>query len=143
MQKPRRLAMRVMARRVIKPVMFSALLLVLILSGLAGINPAKAEDLTKRADGIEAALKINASKNMVDLYLSDPDTSKPITETKVTASITNSRGQKNELELMGMRMGEAYSYMAMVDMSRKGRYIFDITVSGAKEAKFRFAYDVK
>lgn len=80
---------------------------------------------------------------MADLYLFDPDTSKPITDAKIKAFITDPNGRKDSKDLMGMRMGEAYSYMAMVDMSKKGKYIFDITVSSARKAKFHFAYDVK
>ena len=54
--------MRVMAMKVIKSAMISFILLVLILSGLAGINSAKADDLTKRADGIEATNEPPRSK---------------------------------------------------------------------------------
>lgn len=121
-----------------------ASILVMMLSVFPGINLAEADEMTKSANGIKATLKINASKNMVDLYLLDQGASRPITDAKAVASITDPEGHKGEKELMGMKMGEAVSYMSTLDMSKKGRYIFDITVeSGKRKAKFHFAYDVK
>lgn len=136
--------MRVMAMRVIKSVMISSILFVLILSGLAGINPAGADDMTRSANGIKAELKIDASKSMVDLYIADSETSWAITGAKVIASITDPKGRRDEKNLIAMKMGEAVSYMNTVDMSQKGRYIFDITAeAGKRNAKFHFAYEIK
>ena len=121
-----------------------ASILVMMLSVFPGINLAEADEMTNSANGIKATLKINAPKSMIDLYLFDQATLRPIADLKAVASITYPDGRKGEKELMGMKMGEAVSYMNTLDMSQKGRYIFDITVeSGKRKAKFHFACDVK
>ncbi len=136
--------MKVTAMKAIKAVMIFSVLFVLVLSGLAGINSAKADELTASAAGVRGTLKINAPKKMIDLYLTDTGTSKPITGAKVMASITGPQGRKDSKELMGMKMGDSYSYMAMTEVSAKGRYAFDIKVeAGEKKADLHFSYDVK
>ncbi len=129
--------------RTIKTVMISSIF-VLTLLAFVGMSFAEADVLTKKENGIMATLKIDAPKNTVDLSLADLDTSKAITGAKVKALITNPGGRRDEKELMSMRMREVVSYMSTLDMSKKGRYIFDITAeSGKRKAKFHFAYDVK
>ncbi len=129
--------------RIVKIVTVASIL-VMMLSAPPGINLAEADEMTKSANGIKATFKINASKNMVDLYLLDQGASRPIADSKAVASITDPDGRKGKKELMGMKMGDAVSYMSTLDMSKKGRYIFDITAeSGKKKARFHFTYEVK
>lgn len=117
---------------------------VLILLALTGMGLAGADDMTENAGGIKATLKIDVSKGMAELYLADLDTSKAVTGAKVGALITNPAGRKEEKALMYMKMGEVVPYMSMLDLSRKGRYIFDVTAeSGKKKARFHFTYEVK
>lgn len=104
-------------------------------------------------DGIKATLKVTASQNMIDLILSDAKTGKSITNAKVSAFMKGPDGKVLEKELMGMKMGEEFSFMNTLDMSRKGSYSFDITVEVEKKlapegfnqgkVKFNFVYEVK
>lgn len=108
------------------------------------ISPAMAngwESPEKESGGVKAILKIDPEKSMVDLYLNDAVSNRPITGALVKAAIKTPDGKKIEKELIGMRMGEAFSYMNTLDMSAAGEYIFSITVeSGKKTAKFKFSY---
>lgn len=102
-----------------------------------------ASEIAKTSGGIKAVLKVDPAKSMVDLYLSDSKTRKEIKDAKVKATITLPKGEKVEKELMGMKMGDSFSFMNTLDMSRKGSYIFDITVEMGKTThKFNFHYDV-
>jgi len=99
---------------------------------------------SKVSDGIKATLVVTPSKSMVDLILSDAKTGKSITSAKVSALIKGPDGKVIEKELMGVKMGEEFSFMNTLDMSRKGRYSFDITVEVKnKSVKFNFVYEVK
>lgn len=104
------------------------------------------EGMIKTSNGVKAVLKIDASKNMVDLYLYDmaKSVTNPIKGAKVMADIATPSGKKVQKELMGMKMGEVFSYMNTLDMAEKGRYSFDISVqSGKRKAAFNFAVDIK
>ncbi len=104
---------------------------------------ATADEMSNTSGNIKATLKADPKNSMVDLYLMDTDTRSEITAAKVKAVITTPKG-KVEKELMGMKMGEAYSFMNSLDMSAKGRYDFDIYVdTGKKKTKFGFSHEVK
>ncbi|HAG51950.1 MAG TPA: hypothetical protein DCL42_11540 [Deltaproteobacteria bacterium] len=104
-------------------------------------------------DGIKATLKITPSQNMVDLILSDAKTGKSITNAKISALMKGPDGKVLEKELMGMKMGEEFSFMNTLDMSRKGSYSFKITVEVEKKlapegfnqgkVKFNFVYEAR
>lgn len=99
-----------------------------------------ASEAVKTSDGIKAVLRLDPAKSMVDLYLSDAKTGKEITSGRVKAVITMPDGEKIEKELMGMKMGEVFSFMNSLNMSRKGRYVFDITVdTGKTRVRFNFS----
>ncbi|MBI5491732.1 MAG: hypothetical protein HY893_02240 [Deltaproteobacteria bacterium] len=110
---------------------------------LAPLSKVYGAELVKTDNGIKAALKIDAAGSMTDLYLYDLSKAlRPIKEAKVFATITSPGGKKVEKELMGMEMGKTFSFMSALDMSEKGRYIFDIRVEADKKtAKFSFIYD--
>lgn len=94
--------------------------------------------------GIKATLKVNRSHSMVDLYLTDAKTGTPVTSGKATARIKLPDGKTMEKELMGMKMGQEYSFMNSLDLSLNGRYVFDVSVAvGGKQAKFGFVYTAK
>ena len=117
------------------------LVVALLLSAIPVIG--SASDIAKTSGGIKAVLKVDPAKSMVDLYLSDSKTQKEITGAKVRATITLPKGEKVEKELLGMKMGDSFSFMNSLDMSREGRYIFDITIElGKTSHKFNFHYDV-
>lgn len=102
-----------------------------------------ASGFAKTSGGIKAVLNVDPAKSMVDLYLSDSKTQKEITGAKVKATIILPKGEKVEKELIGMKMGDAFSFMNSLDMSRKGSYIFDINVEMGKTThKFNFHYDI-
>lgn len=104
---------------------------------------AKAETITDVEKGIKATLKVDASKSMVDLFLNEEASGKPILEAKVKAKVTTPEGKKVEKDLVGMKMGGVFSYMNMLDMSGKGRYIFDIKVEADKKsALFNFSLEI-
>lgn len=94
--------------------------------------------------GIKATLKVNRSNSMVDLYLADEKTGMPVTSGKVLAEIKLPDGKTVEKELIGMKMGQEYSFMNSLDLSLKGKYAFDISVSaGSRRARFDFIYTAK
>ena len=102
------------------------------------------EGEVKSADGIKGRLKITPSKSMLDLYLTDAATDKPITKAKVRAVITMPDGKKVEKDLMGMKMGGEFSFMNSADLSLKGKYTFDVTAEiGKKKVTFPFTYEVR
>jgi hypothetical protein len=94
--------------------------------------------------GIKATLKVNRPNSMVDLYLADEKTGMPVTSGKVLAEIKLPDGKTVEKELIGMKMGQEYSFMNSLDLSLKGKYAFDISVSaGSRRARFDFIYTAK
>lgn len=100
-----------------------------------------AETSTKSSDGVKAVLKTDPAKKMIDLFLSEG--ANEITDAKVTASVTLPDGQKVEKDLIGMKMGEAYSFMNSLDMSKPGRYSFEITIKkSGKSVKFQFIQNI-
>ena len=99
---------------------------------------------TKIENGIKATLKVTLSKNMIDLILEDAKTGKAITEADVNAKIQLPDGSHVEKKLMGMKMGDIFSFMNSLDMSRKGTYHFGIFGRAAnKEIEFYFEYLLK
>ena len=94
--------------------------------------------------GIKATLKVNRAHSKVDLFLVDAATGAPVTSGKATANIKLPDGKTLEKELIGMKMGQEYSFMNSLDLSLNGRYVFDVYVaSGSKQAKFGFVYTAK
>lgn len=102
-------------------------------------------EMTKTSQGIKAVLKVTEEKSMVDLYLQKAGKAPtPITEAKVKAVVTTPDGKKVEKELIGMWMDGAYSFMNSLDMSRKGKYIFNVAVErGNETVNFEFSHNVK
>src|SRR3989337_2848258 len=97
------------------------------------------EAVSKVEKGIRATLKVTPSKNMVDLLLEDAKTGKSITEADVNAKIQLPGDSHVEKQLIGMKMGDIFSFMSSLDMSRKGLYHFEIFVRAAdKDIKFYF-----
>src|SRR3990170_4860234 len=86
------------------------------------------EAVSKVEKGIKATLKVTPSKNMVDLILEDAKTGKPITEADVNAKIQLPDDTHVDKKLIGMKMGETFSFMNSLDMSRKGTYYFEFFV---------------
>lgn len=102
------------------------------------------ESPEKKSGNVKAVLKIDPEKSMVDLYLNDAVSNRPITDARVKAAVKTPDGKKIEKELIGMRMREAFSYMNTLEMSKKGKYSFEIKVdSGGTKVLFSFFYDAK
>lgn len=124
--------------------MKNKMILLLIVFSL-GLWPvaASAETSTKSSDGVKAVLKTDPARKMIDLFLSKLPSGKEITDAKVKASVTFPDGRKVEKDLIGMKMGEAYSFMNSLDMSKPGRYSFDIAIkSSGKSLKFEFIQNI-
>lgn len=99
---------------------------------------------TATESGIKGTLKVSQSNSMIDLYLAEEKTGAPVTAGKVFAKIKLPNGKTVEKELMGMKMGQEYSFMNSLDLSLKGKYAFDISVTaGGKQARFDFTYTAK
>jgi hypothetical protein len=82
--------------------------------------------------------------SMVDIVLSDAKTGKSITKAKVNAVVTNPDGTKQVKELMGGKMGEQFSFMNTLDLSKKGAYKLDAAADiDGKKVKFSFKFEVK
>ena len=102
------------------------------------------DGVSKIEKGIKATLKVTPSKNMVDLILEDAKTGKPITEADVNAKIQLPDSSHVEKKLIGMKMGDIFSFMSSLDMSRKGTYYFEFFVRSAnKDIKFNFEHHIK
>ena len=102
------------------------------------------DGVSKIEKGIKATLKVTPSKNMVDLILEDTKTGKPITEADVNAKIQLPDDSHVEKKLIGMKMGDIFSFMSSLDMSRKGTYYFEFFVRSAnKDIKFNFEHHLK
>jgi len=102
------------------------------------------EAVSKVEKGIKATLKVTPSKNMVDLILEDAKTGKPITEADIIAKIQLPDDSHVEKKLIGMKMGDVFSFMSVLDMSRKGTYNLEFFVRSAnKDIKFNFEHHVK
>lgn len=123
--------------------MYKTLLAILALLFLA--LPAESSEMKERVAGIEATLKVTPEKSMVDLFLKDYSKAlRPIKNAKVKASIKTPDKKTVQKELIGMEMEGVFSYMNSLDLSKKGGYIFDITVDadGVKRG-FSFRYENK
>jgi hypothetical protein len=110
-----------------------------------GLLPAfvSAETSATSSEGVKGVLKTDPAKKMVDLFLSELPGGKEITDAKVRASVTFPDGRKLEKELLGMKMGEAYSFMNSLDMSRPGRYSFDISIeSSGRSVRLEFTHNI-
>ena len=102
------------------------------------------DGVSKIEKGIKATLKVTQSKNMVNLILEDAKTGKPITEADVNAKIQLPDDTHVDKKLVGMKMGDIFSFMSSLDMSRKGTYYFEIFVRAAnKDIKFNFEHHLK
>jgi hypothetical protein len=110
-----------------------------------GLWPAitSAETSVKSSEGVKGVLKTDPAKKMVDLFLSELPSGKEITDAKVRASVTFPDGRRVEKDLIGMKMGEAYSFMNSLDMSRPGRYSFDISIeSSGRSIRLEFTHNI-
>lgn len=113
-------------------------------AGLAQMEHKMPEGESKVADNIKATLIVTPLKSMVDLLFVNAKTGKTIINAKVFAKIKGPDGKVQEKELLGMQMGEVFSYMNTLDLSLKGSYSFKITAeAGKKKIKFDFVYEVK
>ncbi len=102
------------------------------------------EAVSKVEKGIKATLKVTPSKNMVDLILEDAKTGTPVTEADINAKIQLPDDSHVEKKLIGMKMGDIFSFMSRLDMSRKGTYYFEFFVRAAnKDIKFNFEHHLK
>ena len=121
---------------------FVSILFCLIFISAVADNAMAATKLTKTVDGLTATLTV--SPNTADLLLVDAASGRAVTDALVTATVVHPNGQKHVKELMGMKMGEDYSYMNSIDMSTKGIYTFHIIVEiGKKTVKFDFKSGVR
>lgn len=116
-------------------------LAIILITFLAAGLVAAAEGMTRSVSGLTATLKADPEKSMVDLFLVEASSKKPITDAKVKAVITTPGG-KVEKELVGMKMDGVFSFMNTLDMSKKGVYSFDVQIKrGSRSASFQFTYE--
>lgn len=99
-------------------------------------------DESKVAEGVKATFKVTQSMSMVDILLSYEDTGKAITKAKVFAKAKGPDGKVQEKELVGMKMGKEYSFGNTFDLSKKGKYSFDVLAEvGKQKVRFDFGYE--
>lgn len=119
-----------------------SILLCLIFMSAVVQNALAAMKLTKTVDGFTATLSV--SPRMADLLLVDAGSGRAITDAVVVATVVHPDGKKSVKKLIGMKMGEVYSYMNSLDMSDKGIYTFHITVkAGEKSVNLDFESKVR
>lgn len=115
---------------------------VLALSVITATSAIAMTKVTRTIDGVKATLMV--SPKMVDLHLVDLETGDTITKAKAQATIVYPDGSKVTKNLMGMKMGEGYSFMNSVDLSQKGSYTFKINIeTGEKTISFEVEKEVK
>lgn len=110
-----------------------------------GFYPAivSAETSATSSGGVKGVLKTDPDRKMVDLFLSELPGGKEITDAKVRARVTFPDGRKVEKDLLGMKMGEAYSFMNSLDMSKPGRYSFNISIeSSGRSIRLEFTHNI-
>lgn len=96
----------------------------------------------KIAEGIKAVFKVTQSMSMADILLSYEDTGKAITKAKVFVKAKGPDGKVQEKELVGMKMGKEYSFGNTFDLSKKGKYSFDVLAEvGKQKVRFDFSYE--
>ena len=105
--------------------------------------PVSADEMRERSAETEATLRVTPEKSMVDLFLNDYSRAfQPIKGAKVRAAIRTPDGKTLEKDLIGMEMEGVFSYMNSLDLSKKGGYIFDITVDVDRVKRgFSFRYE--
>lgn len=117
--------------------LFVFILLWLTLESAVAGNANAAMRSTKTVDGLKATLSV--SPKMADLLLVEAGCGRALTNAAVTATLVYPNGQKRVKKLMGMKMGEVYSYMNSIDITAEGIYTFHIIVKvGKKIVNFDF-----
>ena len=107
-----------------------------------GVNAAGAKDTPAKKARMEAAIKVDPSKNTLDVYIKDIKTGNPVTGASVKATVISPGGKRVMKELSGMKMGDGYSYMGSIDAAEKGLYVIDVSVErGRDKAWFNFKYE--
>ncbi|MCK5237748.1 MAG: hypothetical protein KAR06_12290 [Deltaproteobacteria bacterium] len=85
----------------------------------------------KTIDSIKASIIV--SPKMVDVYIKDVDTNKVITDATAKVLVTYPSGKEVEVKLMGMKMGEIYSYMNSTELTESGTYKLTIEITRAEK----------
>ena len=132
--------------KIFKSTLMALFVAVVFIAGISWgeMKHVPSDGVSKIEKGIKAPLKVTPSKNMVDLILEDVNKGKPITEADVNAKIQLPDDSHVEKKLIGMKMGDIFSFMSSLDMSRKGLYHFEIFVRAAnKDIKFNFEHHLK
>jgi len=132
--------------KIFKSTLMALFVAVVFIAGISWgeMKHVPSDGVSKIEKGIKATLKVTPSKNMVDLILEDSKTGKPITEAHVNAKIQLPDDSHVEKKLIGMKMGDVFSFMSVLDMSRKGTYNLEFFVRSAnKDIKFNFEHHVK
>ena len=132
--------------KIFKSTLMALFVAVVFIAGISWgeMKHVPSDGVSKIEKGIKATLKVTPSKNMVDLILEDVNKGKPITEADVNAKIQLPDDSHVEKKLIGMKMGDIFSFMSSLDMSRKGLYHFEIFVRAAnKDIKFNFEHHLK
>lgn len=104
------------------------------------------EGESKAADGIKATFRVTLSMSMVDVFVVDAATMKPIQKAKVSLSVKGPDGKVQKKDLIWMKMAneKEYAYGNTVDFSRKGKYSFDVLVEAdKKKVKFNFGHEIR
>lgn len=121
------------------------LMVIFVFSGasmvLAQMKSGITEGESKVADGIKATFRVTPSMSMVDVVLTHADSGRAITKAKVFASVKSPDGKVEKKELIGGTMDKEFSFMNTLDLSKKGKYSFDIEVEvDSKKVKYNFDY---
>lgn len=120
----------------------TALFSTMISMGIA-LSPALAATSADTEKGVKGVLKTDPARKMIDLFLSELPSGEEIIDAKVRATITYPDGKKVEKDLIGMKMGDVYSFMNSLDFSKAGRYSFDISIqSSGKSVKLEFTQKI-
>lgn len=122
----------------IKEIIFLAIISLGIIT-----SPAVAAQSADTEKNVKGVLKTDPAKKMIDLFLSELPSGREIMDAKVRAAITYPDGRKVEKELIGMRMGEVYSFMNSLDFSKPGRYSFDVSIqTSGSSVKLEFTQTI-
>lgn len=106
-------------------------------------SPALSATSADSEKDVKGVLKTDPARKMIDLFLSELPSGREIMDAKVRATITYPDGRKVEKDLVGMRMGEVYSFMNSLDFSKPGRYSFDVSIqTSGRSVKLEFTQTI-
>lgn len=95
------------------------------------------------AGSMKVDFTIDSGASLLDVRLTDAKSKAEIKDAKLKAAITTPSKAKKTVDLPGMTMDKAWSYMNSFEMAESGTYSFVITVERKGKANTDFKFQSK